>query len=425
MSDKISGLISLVASKTTGRMMRASELPSVRQPRIPTGLYEVDYFLDGGFARAAAYHIYGESKSGKSSWMVHTMAFNMMIDPNWVAAVVDLENNWGPEYIEFMVAMGVDMDRVILITEEKCETALDKALKLLESRKLDFLVYDSVAMVISSTEQNKASEKASKTADRASMLELHARRVNTLLHPVFVPKTKDVPEHFVPNPCTVIYLNQLRTAGIGSYVAFRAPASGQALKFAVKNEIFLSSSQSDTSGDKIKYAYNADLAEKIPVNDQTVFYKNNGQIGKKVHFEIEKSRGGFENIQTQCDFYFRDLAYPSPTGFMGIGFDQTSSLLSIASYLGIIESSGSWYKILGQSIQGEAAALIKLRTNQEFREQLLNEVELKVYGRRLFPAAKAVETSESEEPVAESGGDDSEKPGNAPNKSVGGRKRKS
>ncbi len=413
--SKLDDLLNTLESKFPGQVTVGSNLKNISQEKVITGIYELDEKLGGGLSRACSYHFYGESKSGKSATMVQTIAINQALDSEFVAAIINLEGNWGPDYIQFMLDMGVDLDRVIIITEEAVETALDKSLALIRSRKLDLLIIDSAAAIISTKERDKASEDASKTADRASMLEVYARRITALLHPKYDKPSKA----HVPNPCCVVFLNQLRTGGIGGYRAFRQPASAKALEFFVRNQISLFSSQTE---DVIKYSFVKEMLELIPTNDQTQHFVKQLPIGKTIHYDVEKSRSGHEHAEVAVDFYYKDLRYPAPSGFMGFGFDTLSSAIELGVYLGVIQAKGSWYEIEGLSaIQGKDSLLGVLRTEATIRNTLLDLIEEKVYGRKLLSLRQDSESEESFSEIREEDGQGFE---DVPDTGVGVGKRK-
>lgn len=409
--SKISDILSEVNAKHPGGVMLASELKNIKQEDIPTGIYELDYRLGGGWSRGCAYHVYGESGHGKSATMTQTIAHNHKVDPNFVAAILNLEGNWGPKYVDFMERMGVDMDRCMIITNVETEATLDIGLTLAKSRQLDFLVIDSAAAMMSSKEVDKKMEDGARTADRASMIERYIRKLIAHLHPKRVGKVTE------PNPCAVVFLNQLRTGGIGGYRAFRQPASSDALKFFVRNQISCYSSPKD---DAINYAYVKEIESLIEPNDQTEHYRNKGKIGKKIRYEIEKSRSGDESAEAAVDFYFKDLMYPSASGFMDIGFDTLGSLINVAVTMNLIENAGSWYSCLGNKYQGSEKLTQALRLEHEFRDSLITIIEERMYGRRIS-AYYTPEDSEEEEPeVREESG---KKAGNGTNKGVRGSKK--
>jgi RecA/RadA recombinase len=401
--DKLINLLSEVNSKYPGGVMLASDLKNIEQPDVPSGIYELDYLLGGGFSRGCMYHIYGESGHGKSATMTQTIAFNHKTNPDFVAAVLNLEGNWGPKYVEFMEKVGVDMSRCIIVTDPSVETALNIGLSLVKSRKLDFLVIDSAAAMMSSTEVQKNMEDGAKTADRASMIERYCRKITAHLHPLRNPKTREV----TPNPCAVVFLNQLRTGGIGGYRAFRQPASSDALRFFVRNQICCYSAPKD---DAIHYHFISEVDKMVPFNDQTEHFRNKGKIGKRLHYEIEKSRSGDESAETSVDFYFKDLKYPAPSGFMGIGFDPLSSLISLATTFNFVQNAGAWYEFEGNKFQGIEKFTHALRMNEDMLEEITSKVEEKIYGRRFtenIPEEPTEDIEETQPEVRESDGEGS------------------
>lgn len=386
-NTKLNNLLATLNKAKPGSIVRGSDIQQISVGSVATGLHNFDLYTEGGFRRSKITHVYGESQAGKSSFMLHTIGYNQRRDPNFTAVVINLEGYWNQES-EYPESFGVDMDRLFIINNQEHETSLDMAKEFIKARAVDFLVVDSIAAVIPSTETEKSFGDNNKTAARASVLETFCRRLTSVLQTTHVKG-----EGIVTNPCAVVFLNQMRST-ITKYGAFQEPASAKAVKYFCDTEVRLAAAAKDN---QLFYKFNTDVYDEIDRNDQSLAYKNQEKIGKVVDFELTKARGSsFEGKFFSVPFYFKELKYPSATGFMGRGFDEVAAAIDAAVFIGLVEKKGAWIKFLGESFHGEDSFIARVRVDDSFRKTLYEEVGKHINGYKKLKKAE-FEIGEEEE----------------------------
>lgn len=140
-------------------------------PRIPTGIFPLDYALGGGYAGGRIQMLFGKKSSGKSTVLIRTLASAQnrcarcwapralcSCGENREASVVliDAEGTFEPDWGR---AHGLDPSRLLLVQPEFAEQAIDIADALLRSKECDVLAVDSVAFLSLAKEQEESVEK--------------------------------------------------------------------------------------------------------------------------------------------------------------------------------------------------------------------------------------------------------------------------
>ena len=128
-----------------GSVMRmGDEHAAVRVGAIPTGSIGVDAALGiGGVARGRFVEIFGPEASGKTTLALQIIAECQKL--GGTAAFIDAEHAMDPRYA---VALGVDIDQLLVSQPDSGEQALEIAEILTRSGGLDLFVIDSVAALV-------------------------------------------------------------------------------------------------------------------------------------------------------------------------------------------------------------------------------------------------------------------------------------
>ena len=136
-------------------LFKGNEVPDVQ--RIPTGLFEFDNLIGGGFPRGRISMIYGPESSCKSNLAYLAMAAAQRLPPPCnVAVLIDLEDVFDPVWA---ARLGVDVEKLVLVKPGFGEQAMDLIDALVQAEDVAFLLVDSLAMVIATKEIQQSSEK--------------------------------------------------------------------------------------------------------------------------------------------------------------------------------------------------------------------------------------------------------------------------
>lgn len=284
---------------------------------ISSGSISLDKALGvGGYPKGRIIEIYGPESSGKTTFALHAIA-NAQKNGGF-AAFIDAEHALDPTYAK---ALGVDIENLVLSQPDNGEQALEIAEALIKSGSIDVLVVDSVAALVPEAELN---------GDMGdSHVGLHARLMSQAMRKLsgIISKTK----------CVAIFINQIREK-VG--VMFGNPETttgGRALKFysSVRLEI--------RRGEQIKDGTNA--------------------IGNRTTVKVVKNKVAppFKTCEVEIIY--------------GQGISHLGEIVDLATDMGLIEKSGSWFSYNGEKIgQGRE----KVKDYLKNHEDICNEIEAKI-----------------------------------------------
>lgn len=117
--------------------------------RIPTGVFPIDYLLDGGLPKNRFTEVYGDYSTLKSYIAYKAIAETQKNEGS--TALVDTEHSFDPEWAK---TLGVDVDELIYLTPQNGEEAVDVTEVLLR-QEIDLVVWDSVAALLPQAEEDK------------------------------------------------------------------------------------------------------------------------------------------------------------------------------------------------------------------------------------------------------------------------------
>lgn len=137
-------------------VVKGSEIPQVR--RLPTGVFEFDLAIGGGFPYNRYSIVYGPESSGKTNLVYKAIAQAQRLPPPCNKAVfVDLEGTFDPSWA---MHFGVDVDELIVVKPSYGEQAVDMIDALIRANDVAFLGVDSIAVLIAAKEVAGSTEKA-------------------------------------------------------------------------------------------------------------------------------------------------------------------------------------------------------------------------------------------------------------------------
>jgi recombination protein RecA len=296
-----------------GAVMKLGDRPEVQIDTIPTGSISLDIALGvGGYPKGRIVEIYGPESSGKTTLALSAIAEAQARGGR--AAFIDAEHAIDPVYAR---KLGVNIDELILSQPDNGEQALEIVEMLAHSNAIDLIVVDSVAALVPQAELDGVMSD--------NQVGLQARLMSKAMRKLAGVLNK--------SSCTVIFINQLREKVGIAYGNPEVTSGGRALKFYASVRIDIRRSEAIKSGDTI--------------------------VGNIVKIKVVKNK--VAPPFTACEI---ELMY-------GQGFSKTGEVLDLASELGFIKKSGSWYELEGAKIgQGRENAKEFLKANPELLTSL-------------------------------------------------------
>ena len=233
-------------------------------------------------------------------------------------AFIDVEHALDPLYAQ---ALGVNIDELLVSQPDSGEQALEIAEALVRSGAIDVLVVDSVAALTTKAEID------------GDMGDSHVGQLARLMSQAMRKLTAVISK----SKCVAIFINQVREKIGVLYGNPETTPGGRALKFyaSVRMEV--------RRGEAIK--------------------ENGTQIGNRTKVKISKNK--VAPPFRECEF---DIMY-------GTGISRTGEVVDVATDLGIIQKSGSWFSY-GEQRLGQGRDNVKklLEENPE----LMKEIEGKI-----------------------------------------------
>lgn len=305
-----------------GAIMRLGEAAAqLNVEVIPTGALSLDVALGvGGVPRGRVIEVYGPESSGKTTLCMHVIAEAQRM--GGIAAFIDAEHAQDPVYAR---NLGVDVDNLLISQPDSAEQALEIAEALVRSGAVDVIVVDSVAALVPRAELEGEMGDAH--------VGLQARLMSQALRKLTGAISK--------SRTTMIFTNQIREK-VG--VMFGNPEvtpGGRALKFyaSIRMEIR--------------------KAEALKQGAETT--------GARTKVKVVKNKLAPPFREAEFDIYY------------GKGISWESGVLDVASGLGIVQRTGTWFSYgdvrLGQGRENAREYLYQnpelcLELENRCREQL-------------------------------------------------------
>ena len=286
---------------------------------VSTGSLKVDAITGvGGLPYGRIVEIYGPESSGKTTMCIHVMANAQkdLTDTRKVA-LIDMEHSIEPNYL---LALGVDTEELILSQPPYGEAALEIADQLIKSGKVKVVVVDSIAALVPKAELDGETGEQ-RPGLQARMMGQGCRKLSPGV------------EH---NNVLLIFTNQIREKIGVMYGNPETLPAGNAMKFYASMRIDIR--KSVTAAEKEK-----------EVNKTTV---------KIVKSKVSKP---FGQCVTEIEW--------------GKGFSRVAEILDIAEEYKVFEKSGSHYSYNGAKLaNGREAMLQLLKDNVEMADEIEQKV---------------------------------------------------
>jgi recombination protein RecA len=284
---------------------------------IPSGSPSLDLALGiGGYPRGRVVEIYGPESSGKTTLALHAVA--QVQRQGGVAAFIDAEHALDVNYAR---RLGVRIEELLVSQPDTGEQALEIADVLLRSGAVDLVVVDSVAALV------PRAEIEGEMGDQH--VGLQARLMSQALRKLTGTVSK--------SNATVVFINQIRMK-IG--VMFGNPettSGGNALKF---------------------YA-----SVRLDVRRIAALKDREEVVGNRTRVKVVKNKCAPPFRQAEFDILYNE------------GISREGDVLDLASELGVVEKTGSWYSYGGERIgQGRENARRFLKENPDVTEHIAEAV---------------------------------------------------
>jgi recombination protein RecA len=284
--------------------------------RIPSGSIALDRALAGGYAKGRIIEILGPESSGKTTLALHAIAECQK--QGGICAFIDAEHALD---VYYAAALGVDIDTLLISQPDNGEQALNIAEMLVRSGAVDLIVIDSVSALVPRVEIE------GEVGD--THMGLQARLMSQAMRMLVGPASK--------TDTAVMFVNQIRMK-IG--VMFGSPettSGGNALKFYASQRLDIRRIQTLSQGE-----------------DKT---------GIRTRVKVAKNKVGAPFKMVEFNIMF------------GQGIDWAMDLLDLATSMGFISKSGSWYAYKEENIgQGTTKAAQFIRDNPQVAAELQESI---------------------------------------------------
>ena len=300
-----------------GTVMRMGDRENLDIPSISTGSLGLDIALGiGGIPKGRVTEIYGPESSGKTTLTLQIIA--QCQKEGGTCAFIDAEHALDPQYAE---KLGVNVDELLLSQPDTGEQALEVADMLVKSKSVDLVIIDSVAALVPRAEIEGEM--------RDHHVGLQARLMSQAL--------RKITGNIQRSGATVVFINQIRMK-IG--VMFGSPETttgGNALKFYSSVRLDIRRIGSVKEGDEV--------------------------TGNETRVKVVKNKVSPPFKQAEFQIMY------------GLGINQEGEILDFGNKLGLVEKSGAFYKLDGESIgQGKSKASQFLKENAKVKNKLVKEI---------------------------------------------------
>ena len=300
-----------------GTVMRMGDRENLDIPSISTGSIGLDIALGiGGIPRGRVTEIYGPESSGKTTLTLQIIA--QCQKEGGTCAFIDAEHALDPQYAE---KLGVNVDELLLSQPDTGEQALEVADMLVKSKSVDLVIIDSVAALV------PRAEIEGEMGDHH--VGLQARLMSQAL--------RKITGNIQRSGATVVFINQIRMK-IG--VMFGSPETttgGNALKFYSSVRLDIRRIGAVKEGDEV--------------------------TGNETRVKVVKNKVSPPFKQAEFQIMY------------GLGINQEGEILDYGNKLGLVEKSGAFYKLDGETIgQGKTKASLFLKENAKIKNKLVKEI---------------------------------------------------
>ena len=326
--ESLASIISAIQKKYGDDVLIKGSDIKEEVPRITTGILAYDLMLGGGWPLNQWSEIIGEESSGKTALAYKTIAANQAINPEFVAMWIAAEA-YVPQYAR---AIGVDLERLLVVETNIMEHVYDLVIKALDNRAVDMVVIDSLPSLVPGDESEK-------------MMEEFTVGLGARLTGKFFRKSSKAQRRSLINedrPCTGLVINQWREKIGVMWGDNRTTPGGKAKNFHYFTRV------------EVK------RDEWLKEKDET--------IGQTIKARTIKNKTYRPQQTAVVDFYFT-----SAGGFRLGAFDVIKDVVNIGIAVGLITRSGPYYSYGSQKWQGKDALVMAIREDLDLQQKLKKE----------------------------------------------------
>lgn len=283
---------------------------------ISTGSLSLDRALGiGGLPTGSVVEIYGKPAVGKTTLALHLIKEAQKQDR--LCVFIDSEHALDPQYAE---TLGIDMSNIYITQPTHAREALTIMDKLIRTSEVGLVILDSVAS-LGAEEEQKDDVAKPHVALQARLLSQFLRRNISVIH---------------ETDTLVVFINQMRY-NISSFFTSEFTPGGEAIKYYAHVRIFLK------------------ILSQIK--------GSTGIIGNRISATVTKNKHAFPYKVAEFDFIF------------GEGIDTYGEIIDLALERGILQRSGSFYKLDDQKIaQGRENCKQFLKESEDLVQELIDRI---------------------------------------------------
>lgn len=303
--------------------------PKEHITKLPTGFYQLDYYLGGGLREGSFVELFGPPASGKTYMMHQIMKQAQQAYPDKYVLYLDHEYAFDPERAE---NLGVDVDRVLYAQPETMEDGFNGILSVLDSdEELSLIVIDSISAMLPREEEKKD------VGERSMALQA---LLNTQV-------MKKLPAKLNRNKTTLLVTNQVRD-NMSTYGTAHKTSGGNALKHHANTRLAFT---------RVKES----SPDKIPDLDGGYDEKVEKYFTMKI--SLDKHRGKWEHRTASLRYVFEEE-----------GVDKMHDLTNYLKRMGMV-SGTTWISISGveKKVQGRNGLIKYLEENPAEIDRLVKE----------------------------------------------------
>ncbi len=269
-----------------------------------------------GLPRGRITEVYGPESSGKTTIALYTVA--QAQKAGGVAAFIDAEHALDTEYAK---ALGVNVEDLLISQPDTGEQALEIAEILVRSGGIDVVVIDSVAALV------PRAELEGEMGD--SHMGLQARLMSQALRKLTgcISKSKTC----------VIFINQLR----------------------MKLGVMFGNPETTTGGNALKFY----SSMRLDIRRVSALKEGDDVIGSRTRVKVVKNKLAPPFKQVEFDIIF------------GEGISMEGDVIDLASNMGVLEKSGSWFSFEGEKLgQGRDNTRLFLKQHPEITDKIRGRI---------------------------------------------------
>ena len=300
-----------------GTVMRMGDRENLDIPSISTGSLGLDIALGiGGIPKGRVTEIYGPESSGKTTLTLQIIA--QCQKEGGTCAFIDAEHALDPQYAE---KLGVNVVELLLSQPDTGEQALEVADMLVKSKSVDLVIIDSVAALV------PRAEIEGEMGDHH--VGLQARLMSQAL--------RKITGNIQRSGATVVFINQIR----------------------MKIGVMLGSPETTTGGNALKFYSSV----RLDIRRIGAVKEGDEVTGNETRVKVVKNKVSPPFKQAEFQIMY------------GLGINQEGEILDYGNKLGLVEKSGAFYKLDGETIgQGKTKASLFLKENAKVKDKLVKEI---------------------------------------------------